>query len=290
MDASAKLYLGIALMVVMMGMGLSLTVSDFRRVLLYPKAVLVGLFNQIVLLPLFAYLLVSVMQLRPELAVGLMLLAACPGGPTSNLITHLCKGDTALSVTLTALSSIITLISIPLVLEWSLTHFLGAQKDIHIERSEVFKDLLLVVLLPVAAGMAVRHFKPGFAFRMERTVKIASASILFVLIAGLCVKENDKIIPYFAEVGFVTLLLNIMALVSGYYFSGAFRLPAPQRICISIEVGIQNGTLAIGLALGLLGNGDFAIPAAIYSLLMFLTAFVLIWYINRKTKAAAAGA
>lgn len=290
MDASAKLYLGIALMVVMMGMGLSLTLSDFKRVLIYPKAVLVGTVNQIVILPLFAFFLVSVLSMRPELAVGLMVLAACPGGPTSNLITHLCKGDTALSVTLTALSSVITLFTIPFILKWTLLHFMGNQTDIVIEHAAVFKELLMVVLLPVAAGMGIRHFKPKVAFKLERAVKIASAMILFILIVGLCLKESDKILPYFAEAGLSTLLLNLLALSSGYYFSKLFNLAQAQRICIAIEVGIQNGTLAIGLCLGLLGNSDFAIPAAIYSLLMFITAFVIIWYVNRKSNSGAGAA
>lgn len=284
MDESAKIYLGIALMIVMVGMGLSLTLSDFKRVLLYPKAVFIGLINQMVLLPLIGFLLLSVFQIRPELAVGLMVLAVCPGGPTSNLITHLCKGDIALSVTLTAMSSILTLFTIPVLLDWNLNYFMGSSSTIEIDRFSVFKDLLLVVLVPVAIGIAINRFKPAFATKMEKPVKIASALILMVLIIGLCVKENDKILPYFGEVGLITLALNIISLLAGYTTSRIFKLSNAQGLTISIETGIQNGTLAIAICLGILKNSDFAIPPAVYSLIMFLTAFVLIGFTNYNRK------
>lgn len=286
MDESAKIYLGIALIIVMMGMGLSLTIADFKRVLLYPKAVFIGLMNQIVILPIIAFALVYLFDIRPVLAVGLMLLAVSPGGPTSNLITHLCKGDTALSVTLTACSSIITLFTIPLFLGWTLNHFLGTQAEITIDRFEVFKELMMVVLVPVIVGIAINHFAPKFAAKMDKPVKIASALILMVLIVGLCVKESDKIVPYFAEVGLSTLSLNILCLIVGFGSSLLFGLSKQQGLTISIETGIQNGTLAIGIAIGILKDADFAIPAAVYSLIMFLSAFVLIGFNNYRSKKA----
>lgn len=280
MDDSAKIYLGIALMIVMIGMGLSLTLQDFKRIVLYPKAILIGMFNQLILLPLVAYLLIFLFNVRPELAIGLMVLAACPGGPTSNLITHLCKGDTALSVSLTAVSSILTLFTIPFILEWSVDHFSAQQTFIEINRVDIFKDLIFVSLLPVAVGMLIKHYKTDFADKMQKTVKIASAAILIILIVGLTIKERANIIPYFSEVGLSALSLNIISLALGFTTARVFGLNKAQSVSISIESGIQNGTLAIGIAIGILNNSDYAIPAAVYSLIMFLSAFILITTTN----------
>lgn len=280
MDASIKIYLGIALMIVMMGMGLSLTKADFKRVVLYPKAVFIGLFNQIILLPIMAFLLITWFEIRPALAVGMMILAASPGGPTSNLITHLSKGDTALSVTLTAFSSLITLITIPLILEWSLAYYWSDQIPVVLKRMDVFKELVIVTLIPVVIGISIKHYRPKFADKMNKPVKVASALILIIVIVGIIIKEIDKIVPYFYEVGLSTLSLNILALTVGFLTATFFGLPKSQRISISIESGIQNGTLSIAIAIGILNNTDFAIPAVIYSLIMFLSAFILIVFFN----------
>lgn len=282
MDDSAKIYLGIALMIVMIGMGLSLTTKDFKRIVLYPKAIILGMINQLVFLPLVAYVLISFFDVRPALAIGLMILAACPGGPTSNLITHLCKGDTALSVSLTAVSSILTLFTIPLILEWSVQYYSAQDTVIEINRLDIFKDLLLVSLVPIALGMLIKHYKSDFAVKMEKPVKIASALILLVLIVGLTIKERANIIPYFSEVGLSALSLNIVSLALGFTTARLMGLNKQQSISISIESGIQNGTLAIGIAIGILHNSDYAIPAAVYSLIMFLSAFVLIGLTNWK--------
>jgi BASS family bile acid:Na+ symporter len=282
MDDSAKIYLGIALMIVMIGMGLSLTTQDFKRIVLYPKAILLGMINQMVFLPLIAFVLISFFDVRPALAIGLMILAACPGGPTSNLITHLCKGDTALSVSLTAVSSILTLFTIPLILEWSVQYYSAQDAIVEINRLDIFKDLLLVSLVPIAVGMLIKHYKSDFAAKMEKPVKIASALILLVLIVGLTIKERANIIPYFSEVGLSALSLNIVSLALGFTTARLMGLTKQQSISISIESGIQNGTLAIGIAIGILHNSDYAIPAAVYSLIMFLSAFVLIAQANWK--------
>jgi BASS family bile acid:Na+ symporter len=282
MDDSAKIYLGIALMIVMIGMGLSLTTQDFKRIILYPKAIILGMINQLVFLPLVAYVLISFFDIRPALAIGLMILAACPGGPTSNLITHLCKGDTALSVSLTAVSSILTLFTIPLILEWSVQYYSAQDAIIEINRLDIFKDLLMVSLAPIALGMLIKHYKSDFAIKMEKSVKIASILILLVLIVGLTIKERANIIPYFSEVGLSALSLNIVSLALGFTTARLIGLNKQQSISISIESGIQNGTLAIGIAIGILQNSDYAIPAAVYSLIMFLSAFVLIGLTNWK--------
>lgn len=283
MDDSAKIYLGIALMIVMMGMGLSLTIGDFRRVVKFPKAVIIGLTNQMLLLPLIAILLIYALNIRNTLAVGMIIIAACPGGPTSNLISHLCKGDTALSVTLTAFSSVLTLFTIPLFLEWSLNHFMGDDDtSIFLNRFEIFRELFIITIIPISFGMLIKRFKPNFADRLQGPVKVASALVLLVLIVGLTIKEKHNIIPYFSEVGIGTFLLNVSTLALGYFTAKIFFLGKKQSISISIESGIQNGTLAIALALGLLKNNDFAIPAAVYSLIMFVTSFVIIGFLNVK--------
>lgn len=283
MDDSAKIYLGIALMIVMMGMGLSITIGDFKRVVKFPKAVVIGLSNQMILLPLIAMLLIHLLNIRSSLAVGMILIAACPGGPTSNLISHLCKGDTALSVTLTAFSSVLTLFTIPLLMEWSLNHFMGADETtVFLNRFDIFKDLFLITIVPISIGMLIKRFKPRLADRMQGTVKVASGLVLLVLIVGITIKEKHNIIPYFSEVGVGTFLLNVSTLFMGYITAKIFFLDKKQSISISIESGIQNGTLAIALALGLLKNNDFAIPAAVYSLIMFLTSFAIIGFINAK--------
>ncbi|MCH8554820.1 MAG: bile acid:sodium symporter family protein [Schleiferiaceae bacterium] len=285
MDDSAKIYLGIALMIVMMGMGLSLQVKDFLRVVKFPKAVVIGLTNQLLFLPFIAYLLIQVLDIRSTLAVGIMLIAACPGGPTSNLIAHLCKGDTALSVTLTALSSVLTLFTIPLILEWSLIHFMGQDEtNILLNRFDIFKDLFIITILPISIGMLIKRFQPAIADKLQGAVKIASALVLLALIIGITIKERANIIPYFSEVGIGTFVLNVTTLLLGYLTATIFSLKRDQAISISIESGIQNGTLAIALALGLLKSNDFAIPAAVYSLIMFFTAFGIIFLMNRKAR------
>jgi BASS family bile acid:Na+ symporter len=283
MDDSAKIYLGIALMIVMMGMGLSLKLEDFKRVVKFPKAVVIGLVNQLIFLPLIAFGLIYLLGIRNTLAVGMILIAACPGGPTSNLISHLCKGDTALSVTLTAFSSVLTLFTIPVILEWSLIHYMGNDEtSIILNRFEIFKDLFLITIVPISAGMLVKHFKPEWADRLQSKVKIASALVLFILIVGLTIKEKHNIIPYFREVGIGTFSLNIITLSLGFITARMLSLSSKQAISISIESGIQNGTLAIALAIGLLKNNDFAIPGAVYSLIMFITSFIIIGFLNTK--------
>ncbi len=282
MDKISTIILAGSLIIVMLGMGLSLVLADFKRVLIYPKAILIGLTNQLILLPLVGFAIASAFPLRPEIAVGIMILAACPGGPTSNLITHLAKGNIALSVSLTALSSLITIFTIPLVTNMALNHFLNESKIIQLDVIQTIVQIMVIILIPVSIGMIVRHYKPDFAQRMAKPVRKGSAIVITLVIIGILIKEKDNLLSYFEEAGVVSLLLNAASMLIGYYSSRIFNIHRESAISISIESGIQNGTLAITVAVVLLGNSAFAIAPAIYSILMFFTGGLAIYLANRK--------
>lgn len=277
MDSTGAVVLIAALFIIMFGMGLTLTPADFARVVKYPKAVFLGLVNQLILLPIIGFSLAYAFDAEPVLAVGLMILAACPGGATSNLITHLSKGDTALSVTLTAIASLITIFTIPLIISLSLNYFMASDQTVQLDLAKVFGQLLVIIVIPVSLGMWLRSKKEAFADRMEKPVKIASALVLALVIAGLLVKEKDNVVQYFEQAGLIALSLNLITMLVGYLSSRIFRLSSAQTLTISIESGIQNGTMAIGIATIALGSSAMAIPAAIYSLIMFGTSIALIF-------------
>ncbi|MFN9693442.1 MAG: bile acid:sodium symporter family protein [Synechococcaceae cyanobacterium] len=263
--------LPLALAVVMLGMGLSLLPEDFKRISRYPKAVAVGTLCQVVLLPLLGALVTLLVPMQPELAVGLIVLAICPGGPSSNLITYLARGDVALSVTLTAVSSVITVFTIPLFANLALQHFLSKSAAIALPIGTTILQIFLITLLPTAIGMAMRWRWPNTARRLEKQMSRLAAGLLALIIALQLIKEASKLPGFLVQVGVGVLLLNLAATVAGFTAGKLFRLPPAQQICIAIEVGIQNGTLAIAITAGLLNNADMAIPAAVYSLLMYIT-------------------
>jgi BASS family bile acid:Na+ symporter len=233
----------------------------------------VGTACQIILLPLLGALITTVVPMRPELAVGLMVLAICPGGPSSNLVTYLARGDVALSVTLTALSSLITVFTIPLLTNLALQHFLGESTAIALPIGRTMLQIVLITLVPTAIGMAIRTYVPQTAKRLERQVSKLAAGLLALIIMLLLAKEGGKLPGFLFQVGAAALLLNLLALLAGFATAKAFRLPLAQQLCIAIEVGLQNGTLAIAITAGLLNNAQMAIPAAVYSLMMYLTGF-----------------
>lgn len=275
------LMLPLSLAVIMLGMGLSLVPNDFRRIFIYPKAAAIGIFNQIIILPLVGFLLLMVFPLtNPELAVGIMILAACPGGPTSNLITHISKGDTALSITLTAISSLLAVITIPLIVNLSLVYFMQQGEYVPLPVFDTIIKLTLITLLPVAIGMFIRAKALNFAIRMEKPVKIVSGILLFLIIFAAIMNNKEIFLSSFRSVGPVSLSLNILMLIIGFYSAYLFRLKTAQSITISIESGIQNGTLGITIASVLLGKDVMAISPAIYSLIMFMTAGIIIAWTN----------
>jgi bile acid:Na+ symporter, BASS family len=279
------LLLPIALGIIMLGMGLSLTPVDFKRVALYPKAASVGIINQIIILPLIGFILLLVIPMRsPELAVGIMILAACPGGPTSNLITHISRGDTALSITLTALSSIIAVFTIPLIVNFALSHFMQQGEYIPLPVFDTIIKVIIITLLPVSLGMIIRGKAPVFANKMSKPVKIMSGIFLFLIIMAAILNDKENFVNFFIQAGPVALALNVVMLLIGYFSARIFKLRISQSITISIESGIQNGTLGIAIAATLLRNPTMTISPAIYSLIMFMTAGFIIAWMNLRVK------
>ncbi len=281
-----ELFLPLALAVIMFGMGLSLTFADFKRILIYPKAVGIGLINQIVVLPLIAFSIAKVFQLPSELAVGLMILAACPGGATSNLITHRAKGDSALSITLTAFSSLITVITIPFLVNFSLGHFMDQGEELKLNVLGTVVSVLLITIIPVAIGMLVLKKAPQLAQRWDKPFRKISAVFFVIIIVAAIVKEKDNLVQFFIEAGPASLALNLATLGLGYGVAKMAGLDFRQRLTISIESGIQNGTLGITIAATLLMNSVMTIPSAIYSLIMFGTAALVILWGNRGAKSS----
>jgi len=273
---TGTIILAIALIIIMFGMGLSLVKDDFIRLFQHPKAVIVGLVNQIVLLPVIAYVLISLLNVETDIAIGIMILAACPGGPTSNLITYLAKGDIGLSISLTTVNSLITIFTIPFVIDFALNQFLEADEMVQINKLQTVIQIFVIVIIPVSLGMALKNAKPIFADKMNKPVKIASGAVLFLVIIGLVIKKKEELIPYLKQAGLTALVLNIATMLVGLATAKIAKLSLAQSRTISIESGIQNGTMAIAIASGVLMNDNYAIAPAVYSLIMFFTGGVII--------------
>lgn len=276
-----NLLLPLALGVIMFGLGLSLTLGDFRRVARYPKAVLLGLALQVLVLPWAAFALALMFGLPAPLAVGLMLLAASPGGATANIYSHLARGDVALNITLTAINSLLCLLTLPLVLNLSLRYFMGEGQYVPPPFVKVI-EVAVIIVLPVAIGMAVRHFAPGFAQRAEKPLKLLAVLVLVALIVAAVAQSWSVLVTFFAAVGLACLLFNLISMGVGYTVPLALKLPKRQAIAIAMEIGIHNGTLAIFIALNVLRDPAMSVPAAVYSLLMFFTAAVFAWWLARR--------
>lgn len=277
MDNTGALILAIVLAIIMVGMGLSLTIDDFKRVAKFPKAVFIGFLNQIILLPLLGLLLINLFDpslSNLSIAMGVMILAACPGGPTSNMLTLLAKGDVALSVSLTAINSVITIFSIPFIVNFSLNHFIEGGQEIAAPVGQIMSALIIIVAIPLIIGMLIRKKAPGVAEKMDKPVKIASAAVLAIVIIGLVLKEKANIIPYFSQSLGIVLALNLGTMAIGYVTAKILKLDFKQSLTIAIESGNQNGTLAMTIAISLIGDPSFAIVAAVYSLVMFVTAAI----------------
>ena len=278
------LFLPLALFIIMLGLGMSLTKEDFKNVVRFPKAFFLGITNQLVFLPILGFSLAALFNLPPEFAVGLILISLCPGGPTSNIISFLAKGDLALSVSLTAVSSLVTNLSIPILLNVALLLHMGETQNINLPFGRTFLQILVVTIIPILIGMFIRRKNPDFTRKSQHAVNRISIAF-FVIILGLAIfQERANIVTYFIQTGIPGLLLNVGAMLAGYFSARALKLDTPQRISISVETGIQNGTLAIALALSpyILNNSMMSIPPAIYSLIMFVTGAVMIIWGRRK--------
>ena len=282
MTSTSGIVLAISLIIIMFGMGLSLTMSDFKRVLIYPKAIFIGLASQMIILPLMGYLIATLLNLSPTVAIGIMLLAACPGGATSNMLTHLAKGDLALSVSLTAVSSLLSIVTIPLIVQFALTEFSGQSQAITLDVFAMIKQLFVIVLIPVWIGMTIKKIFPSFADKMNNPVKMASAIIFVLVVIGVTYSIRDVFMIYLNEAGVPSIILNITTMTIGFLLAVLFKLTRPQAISISIETGIQNGTLAIAIATIILNNVAYSIVPAIYGLLMFATSALVVILSKRQ--------
>ena len=281
MDATTiitQIFLPISLAIIMFGMGLTLVVNDFTRLFTYPKEVIIGLCNQLVFLPLIGFLIILLFDLNSSMAIGIMILSLCPGGPTSNLITQVARGNIGLSVTLTALASLITVFTIPIILSKAITYFTG-ETDIVIELPilQTMIQILVITVIPVSIGMLIRKKNEAFAARMERPMRIAS-TVLFIIIFLLVMFANkDLIVQAMKEVGLATLLLNLSTMTLGYLTAKVFGIKGKSQISITIESGIQNGTLAFVIATTILNNVEMGLPTGAYSIWMFITGGILMW-------------
>jgi BASS family bile acid:Na+ symporter len=275
----------------MLGMGLGLVLDDFRRVGRHPKAAVIALLCQLVLLPAVCFGLVVAFGLAPELAVGMMLLAASPGGTTANLYSHLFGANVALNITLTAINSVLAVITLPVVVNVSAAYFLSEGTSIGLQLDKVLQ-VFAIVLVPVAIGMLVRCRAPGLAERLNRPVRLLSVVVLVVVIAGAVYGERENIATYFVAVGLTVLAFNVLSLLIGYWVPRLSGIERRAATAAGFEIGIHNSTLAITIALSpaLLNNAQMAIPAAVYGIVMFFTAAAFGWLVTRGQVRADAGA
>lgn len=287
-SALTTIGLPIALGIIMFGLGLDLTLNDFRRVAKTPKVIAIALACQLVLLPLVCFGLVLAFDLPALLGIGMLLLAASPGGTTASLFSHLFRGDVALNISLTALNTVIAVVTLPLITGAAIAWY-DRQDDVSMPLIEVVRVFALI-LFPVGLGMLVKARKPGFAERMDRPVRVGSAIILAVLVIGILVDQRDNVVDYVADIGLVAALFCATSLVVGYYVPRAFGVDGPQSIASSMEIGVHNSTLAIFVAVEVLDSTAISVPAAVYSILMFL--FAALWgtWVSRRVTAADAPA
>lgn len=277
-------FLPLALFFIMLGMGLGLKMADFKRVFIQPKAVLLGLIAQLIMLPIVGYFLASIFPLSPELAVGVMILAACPGGATSNILTYLVRGNVALSITLTAISSAIAVFTLPIIVNLATFNFMAENIAVQLPFFKTVIQIGLITLIPISLGMLLNHFTPIFAAKSQVLVKWLSLFFLGLIITGLLLKERANLSSFFLQVGGVTFTLNVLTMALGFGIAILARLDQSCAKAITVEVGIQNGTLAILIASAptFLNNSSMAIPAAIYSLLMFVTSGFFAWWVQNR--------
>ena len=279
----SQIFLPISLAVIMFGMGLTLVVDDFNRLFTYPKAVVVGLLNQLVFLPLIGLSIILLFDLKSSMAIGVMILSLCPGGPTSNLITQVARGNIGLSVTLTALASLITVFTIPIILSKFITYFTGnTNVIIELPVLQTMVQIMLITVIPVSIGMVIRKRNESFALRMERPMRIASTVLFVIIFLLVMIANKEDLIEAMKEVGFATLLLNLSTMGLGYITAKFFGITGKSQISITIESGIQNGTLAFVIATTILNNIEMGLPTGAYSIWMFITGGILMWRLGSK--------
>lgn len=278
-----QIFLPISLAIIMFGMGLSLVAGDFVRLFTNPKAVLIGLCNQLLFLPLIGFAIVVLFDLNPTMAIGVMILSVCPGGPTSNLITQVSRGNIGLSVTLTALASLITVFTIPVLLSKAIAYFTG-DTDVVIQLPvlQTMLQILVITVIPISIGMLIRKRREAFALRMEKPMRTASTVLFVIIFLIIIIANKENLTQAMKEVGLATLLLNISTMGLGYLTAKIFGITGASQISITIESGIQNGTLAFVIATTILNNLEMGLPTGAYSIWMFITGGILMWRLGNK--------
>ena len=270
--------LPIALFIIMIGIGMTLTIRDFRQVAVYPKGMIVGTIAQILVMPLIAFMLATLLAVPPAIAVGLVIIAACPGGTTSNLFVLLSRGNIALSIVLTVSASLITILTLPLFTNIALQHYMGTEEDIVLPVWKTVGMLIGIVLFPVAIGMVVRTRKPEVARKAEGIVSIFGGIVLAVLIVALVYGVRDQIWELLKQAGPATILLNLAGIGLGLAAGRMAGLTQRESLAVAVELGVKNGTIALMVTLTLLESSAMSIPAAVYGVLMFPIGFVLAMY------------
>jgi BASS family bile acid:Na+ symporter len=283
-----KVVLPLSLFIIMLGMGLALKPIDFKMVMLRPKAVALGLVAQMIMLPILAYGIVLAFGMTGAVAVGVMILALCPGGTTSNLYTYLAKGDIALSVTLTSLVSLIAPFTVPLMIVMFMSLLMGQEEYIQLPVMQTILQLVVITIIPIAIGMFINYKKPEWSQKADKPVKLFSILFLFFIVVLITAENIHNMADYFAKAGIAAIILNIASMLLGYVLAKVAKLNEAQSKAIGIEVGFQNGTLAIVIALTLLENTERAIAATCYSLSMFVTGAVFALLLSNTSKKDAA--
>ena len=282
MNFVTDVILPLALAFIMFTLGLGLSISDFSNVFKKPKNFLVGLVSQLIFLPIVGLILVIIWPLPVEIAIGVMLIAAAPGGVTSNILTFFARGDVALSVSLTAVMSLLSAISVPIVLAISIGLIGDSSLPESISLTGIALSMFLIVTLPVLLGMGVRSFLNSLTLKIEKSARFISTLLFVLVLLGAILAERENVVSYFAQTGLVVLTLNILMMLIAFYWSGFFGTGMSQKKAIAIECGLQNGTLAIFVGTTVFGGGLYIIPAATYSLIMYLTSLIFIYFIKNR--------
>ena len=282
MNFVTDVILPLALAFIMFTLGLGLSISDFSNVFKKPKNFLVGLVSQLIFLPIVGLVLVIIWPLPIEIAIGVMLIAAAPGGVTSNILTFFAKGDVALSVSLTAVMSLLSAVSVPIVLAISIGLIGDSSLPESISLTGIALSMFLIVTLPVLLGMGVRSFLNNITLKIEKSAKFISTLLFVLVLLGAILAERENVVSYFVQTGLVVLTLNILMMLIAFYWSGFFGTGISQKKAIAIECGLQNGTLAIFVGTTVFGGGLYIIPAATYSLIMYLTSLIFIYFIKNR--------
>ena len=276
----AKTIAPLCLAIIMFGLGLGLTIADFKRVITIPRDFIIGFLGQVIILPIIAFILIHIISMSPEIALGVMIIAAAPGGVTSNILTKFANGDVALSVTLTAVVSLLSIITVPLIV-YNSASFLGFEITQEISMINIAAKMFFVVTVPVIFGMIVRSLMKDFIVAKTLLVQRLSVILFLIVFISIWVEEWDRIISFIVRAGLVAFILNITMIFIGYYMAKFLASGLKQRKCISLECGLQNGTLAVFVATQLFDDIVFMVPTAAYALIMFLTSIIFVLLVRK---------